>query len=312
MRVEVQSFLGILTNVDDSICLADFGQGFKVRKRSVRRIMQLVVQLDQVPEHSVQVLFEGQYNCVTPDGKGVYILEGKARIPTIIGAQATDEEWNRIWYAEQAFHQEMARRVSLMRLFKDGAINLVASYLYRLIEGVLERESSISSAHQVEVGSYSLTTVEAEQLHDFLAEQEFPFTLPYIQLAYENFEQSYTEEDLKLKYLLLMIAAEVLFNDGPQELRYRISRGTAVLLGDTADEGRQIFRTMRQLYDKRSLLVHTGTAAGLSMDDVRQLRSLVRRAIVRLSALRLSKEQLSEHLTSAGFGTLDPPIKAAT
>jgi hypothetical protein len=197
-------------------------------------------------------------------------------------------------------------------LFKDGAIDIVASYLYRPIEGVLEVKSSISTMHQVEVGSYSLTAVEAEQLHDFLAEQEFPFSLPYIQLAYENFEQSYTEEDLKLKYLLLMIAAEVLFNDGPQEWRYRILRGTAVLLSETADEGRQIFRTMRQLYDKRSLLVHTGTATGLSMDDVRQLRSLVRRAIVRLSALRLSKEQLSEHLTSAGFGTLGLLLKAAT
>lgn len=109
-----------------------------------------------------------------------------------------------------------------------------------------------------------------------------------------------------------MIAAEVLFNDGAQELRYRISRGIAVLLSQTANEGKEIFRTMRKLYDKRSLLVHTGTASDLGMEDVRLLRGLVRRAIVRLSVLRLSKAQLSELLTTAGFDTLDPPIKMAT
>jgi Apea-like HEPN len=214
--------------------------------------------------------------------------------------------------AEQAIHQRIAQRIKLMRLFKEGAIAIVASYLYHANKDAIEPNSSICDMHDVETGIYTLTGAEAEHLHNFLEEQEPPFTPSYVELAYENFEQSYAVDDPKLKYLLLMIAAEVLFNDGAQELRYRISRGIAVLLSQTANEGREIFRTMRQLYDKRSLLVHTGAASDLGMEDVRLLRGLVRRAIVRLSVLRLSKAQLSELLTTAGFGTLDLPIKMAT
>jgi hypothetical protein len=109
MRIEVQSFLGILTNVDDSICLVDFGRGFKAKKRPMRRIMRLVAELNDLPEHEVQFLFEEQYNCVTPDGKSIYVIKGKAKIPTITGTNAqnaTDEEWYHTWRLSKLFISE--------------------------------------------------------------------------------------------------------------------------------------------------------------------------------------------------------------
>lgn len=153
--------------------------------------MRLIAELTDLSEHEVQFLFEEQYNYITPDGKSIYIIEGKAKIPTITSTSAqntTDEEWYRTWRAEQAIHQRIAHRIKLMYLFKEGAIAMVASSLYHANKDAIEPNSSIRDMHDVETGIYTLTGAEAEYLHNFLEEQESPFTPSYVQSTYENFE----------------------------------------------------------------------------------------------------------------------------
>jgi hypothetical protein len=98
-----------------------------------------------------------------------------------------------------------------------------------------------------------------------------------------------------------MIATEVLFNDGSYELKYRITRGMAVLLGTNKNECHEIYSNMKKLYDKRSGLVHTGKAA-ISTTDVILLRHYLRNSIKELLRLRLSKTELSKKLMENGFG----------
>ena len=104
-----------------------------------------------------------------------------------------------------------------------------------------------------------------------------------------------------LAALLLMIALEILFNVSHQELSYRVSRGTAIALAETRDDGREIFAAVRKFYGKRSKLVHTGEAS-VDAEDVIGLRAYVRRAILSVGELKLPKAELGKRLDAAGFG----------
>jgi hypothetical protein len=62
-----------------------------------------------------------------------------------------------------------------------------------------------------------------------------------LQLAFNNFNLSYEVENVNLQFLSLMNGMEVLFNpSGGGELTYRISRNTAVLLGQDKIEAENI------------------------------------------------------------------------
>jgi hypothetical protein len=51
-------------------------------------------------------------------------------------------------------------------------------------------------------------------------------------------------------FLSLSISLEALFNDGGQELSYRIARALAITLGETEYEAHTIFDTAKALYNK--------------------------------------------------------------
>jgi hypothetical protein len=99
-----------------------------------------------------------------------------------------------------------------------------------------------------------------------------------------------------------MIALESLFNDGQQDLRYKLSRGCAILLGKTIEESGRIYKDVTGLYDKRSKLVHTGNKKNITESDVLLLKEYTRRSIRRLLKLDLSKATLSQEFLSKGFG----------
>jgi hypothetical protein len=99
-----------------------------------------------------------------------------------------------------------------------------------------------------------------------------------------------------------MLAFEAIFNDGKQELRNKVSRGCAVLLGKTKESSRTTFKDVRDLYDKRSILVHTGDNSKITRTDVVLLKTYVRKSLQRVVELGMPKENLSVELSEAGFG----------
>ena len=78
---------------------------------------------------------------------------------------------------------------------------------------------------------FGLGDTEIANAQSFLENNEIPFEKPQIQLAFETFELSYESHSLGLAFLSLMISLETLLNPSGHELRYRVSRNTAVLLG---------------------------------------------------------------------------------
>jgi hypothetical protein len=131
---------------------------------------------------------------------------------------------------------------------------------------------------------------------------KIPFNKPSLQLAFEAFELSYEVYDLALSFLTLVTGLEAILNREHYELRYRVSRNSAVLLGKDLDEAKAIFKGMKELYDKRSKLVHTGDRSIVSRDDVLKLRQYVREALKKVHRTGMNKDQLLTLLNTCGFG----------
>lgn len=102
-----------------------------------------------------------------------------------------------------------------------------------------------------------------------------------------------------------MTGMEVLFNRGKDQISYTISRYTAVLLGQTAEDSSRIFKAMKKHYAARSSVVHAGQVDKITDDTVRELRGFLRESIKALYKLGLTKDGYCEKLDALGFG--QPP-----
>jgi hypothetical protein len=98
-----------------------------------------------------------------------------------------------------------------------------------------------------------------------------------------------------------MISLEALFNPGGQELRYRISRNTAVLLGKNKGDSKRIFSKMTKLYDKRSAIVHKGEQRVVNKKELLELRHYVRESIKKANRMDKDKDELLDMLNARGF-----------
>jgi hypothetical protein len=127
-----------------------------------------------------------------------------------------------------------------------------------------------------------------------------PFRREFLQLALENFELSYDVVRPPLSFLSLMISLETLLNPSDHEIRHRISRNAAVLMGKNLDESKRISSELRELYDKRSTLVHTGKA-NISTEDVRKARNYTRESIKTIHRIDRDKNEVMELLDSTGY-----------
>lgn len=121
----------------------------------------------------------------------------------------------------------------------------------------------------------------------------------------QNFELSYQVRNKNLSFLSLMIALEALFNRSQLELSYTIRRNTAVLLGKSEKESKEIYSDMKKLYVKRSKIVHKGKTNIVDRSDVEKLRNYVRNAIKKIYSMNIDKEKLFFVLNSHDFGQIN-------
>ena len=165
----------------------------------------------------------------------------------------------------------------LLRCYKEGNIQIPFNNYYLRDKNdkqrLLLRHSPISTVMDHTV--FKLTKDEIKDLRNFLNNTKMPFKKDFIKLAFENFEVCYDVINNNLKFLTLMNSMEVLFHPSDKgELRYRISRNLAVLLGNNKKECQDYFKIMREFYDKRSLIVHTGKA-NINEEDIIKLREML-------------------------------------
>jgi len=131
------------------------------------------------------------------------------------------------------------RVIQLMRLFKEGDIRMPLKYYYYLEKPNLHM--SLTSHRYVSREPYHLESSALPDLYKFILEAKLPFENSFLQLAFENFELSYETHNINLSFLALMVSMETLLNPGKHEVRYRISRNAAVLLGKDREDSKKVF-----------------------------------------------------------------------
>ncbi|MDD5178508.1 MAG: HEPN domain-containing protein [Candidatus Nanoarchaeia archaeon] len=285
-------FITFLENVDSSILNLELEHGFKVDSFDEPRFIDFMSTLDK----STDLGFKGKnisLECLNRNDKRAYFISNSFFVKYFL---KEGQEFYNTFYV--GYLSPLIRKA---KLFKEGNISIPFGY-FHCGEGSHFRPSMTIALNQyTRPVPFMLEEDEAKPFSKFLRDFKFPLDKPYLQLAFENFEESYHVHGNDLAFLLNMIALEILFNDGPMELKYKISRNAAVLLGKNIDDFKIIFKDIKSLYDLRSGLVHSGISNKIKDDDLIRLQDYIRRSIKKIADLKLDKKELIDFLNSKGF-----------
>jgi hypothetical protein len=203
--------------------------------------------------------------------------------------------------------------VSVLRLWKSGKVRLVGTKV----------NPSIWTPHHGRVfghrfswrgfvvpSSYVLNkTEESSLLHlwrrtrDFKEEEGGTKNGKYINIALRRFDLGVEEDNIENKMIDFLIAFEALYLNEMDELTYRLSLRTAVLLGRSDDETTTIREIIAKGYKLRSEIVHGKELSQIrirgkviALDDfVRQVENYLRKSL--RSFLVLSKNYKGQEKT---------------
>ena len=293
-------FMGFLTNTDASILQLNLKYGFEIRSLPEKEALDFIMDVNRVPQMEAGRTLFMQYRCLNSQEKQVYVIDKSIEVDVNPGET---EFFNIMARFDNKFvHGYLDPTFRLMRLFKEGDLRIPLTYQYIIKNGKPSSFMSSSSGKSVSRELFHLESSELRNLYNFLEDTTLPFNRDFLQLAFENFERSYEISNIGLAFLTLMISLETLLNPGKSELRYRISRNAAVLLGTNKDESKKIFSEIKKLYVKRSKVVHTGKTNIIKRDDLLRLCHYVRESIKKMYVLKRGKDKILDLLNSCGFG----------
>ena len=189
-----------------------------------------------------------------------------------------EEEFSEVtdgnWLADR--RTEASQVITLLQYFKDGIVGVGYSALHfnpfwvneirkfgLLFQGSPRRRSYADGTRR-----YVLTRDELEIVLQWQAVVSLPEVAKRmgssdiqlrktIERAGTYFEASFDREDVGDRLIALSIALEALFSpDDKSELSHRICQQAAVLLGETPNDRRAVFASLRTMYKNRSKLIH--------------------------------------------------------
>ena len=135
---------------------------------------------------------------------------------------------------------------------------------------------------------------------------QIPFSDEILQVSFDLFELSYTTGNPILSFLTCMIAIESILNPDRSEIRNRVSRNLAVLVGKDIEEAELLYKQMLDLYDKRSRIAHGRATKSVNQSDVISIRNLLRRTILEYYYTGMEKSSLLGLLNKLGFESKKP------
>lgn len=307
--MEQLKYAALLGNVDKTILRISLGNGFRIEEWELGKFVEFYEVLDGCAEHDIWFRLDEEWgygNGRKYRPKNVYVVrkDFDSYPPQDPGKDVN--QWEEVFKRRNAFESEqisiLEDKILKLRLRSEGSIKICVGMFYIDTDDGPEMQSSSEELLHCENRLYRIPTRDVESIQSLLDGPALASAHKYVTFALENFEQSYRVAQVELEFITLMIAFEALFNDGKQELRNKVARGCAVLLGKTKAASREIFKEVRDLYDKRSVLVHTGDKSKISHTDVLRLKNYARQSLARVVQLGLTKDELSARLTETGFG----------
>lgn len=297
MRKRKIHFIGFLANVGDSILKLKLKDDFETKKLTQQEVMPFLRRIEfhygvdtgaRIMEFRPDGTPSGSY-CITKQPAAEF--EGTPQGGVVI-------KWGELG----RFVSPLIDRIRLLRLFKEGNIVLWFSCFYYMKNTEPSVVSILREGPINDMTEYKLNDNEISDARSFIKNTKITFEQAFVQLAFKSFELSYNTNNLGLAFLSLMISLETMLNPSDHELRYRVSRNTAILLGQDKEESEAIFKDVKKSYDTRSKLIHTGQSKEVIKDNVLKLRHYVRESIKEINLINKSKEKLADMLNSCGFG----------
>ena len=300
-------FNGLLANTNSSILKFPLDHGFKIEDKSQDEAIKFIMTVEKTSlKDAVKKAFS-DYACVNTQEEKIYFVSNSFDIDVY-----NDSRYGQITIANDAV-QKFNRKniedylkpiISLMRLYKEGNVCMpLWYYFFYDNETPIHFVSQWTSAHVSRISTFKLKDSDIKNLKSFIQTTKLPFNVKPLQLAFESFELSHHMPTLSIPFLLLMMSMESLFNPAGQgELRFRISRNTAVLIGKNKRDSESIWKNMKKLYDIRCELVHKGESNIVTEKDLLLLRNYVRRSVKEFYNIGKGKDDILDILNSTGFG----------
>ena len=124
----------------------------------------------------------------------------------------------------------------------------------------------------------------------------------FLKNAIDYYYRSLGDDRLEEKLIDLMIALESLFSKENDELTLRYSLRAAFLIGSGQEDKRPIIvETIKNLYRKRSKVVHGTGSVDLDYKEIHAFEGLVKEAIKRLVHIEMDKPKFLELLDEAMY-----------
>jgi len=303
------NLLGVLTFADESILDLKLGHEFYIEAMDVRTVLNLLEEFGPISDRSFLKVELERMSCID-------IHISKSNIIYVV-----KKSFKNIKDAKIEVDSYLLPLLKIIRLFKECTINIyvlyycgfdeTASYTVKRLSYFPQLYPALTSGKPVFLDEEFLRLTNFIKIID-KNELNMNFKNEILKLALDYYDLSYYEESTPKALLDLSISLESLFNPSNSELRYRISRNAATLIGKDKVESQEIYKFIKNMYVKRSKLVHKGAAADLiKKDEINLLRSYMRRSIKSFYKYTLecrkSKTALLEELELTNFG--DSPVK---
>jgi len=303
MTMTLFRWYGLLCNVDFSILKLPLSHGFEIKYFTEKEAVEHFISIGMINgDRGLFELFSLDMPIYNDKEKRVYYIFNEELLDVNISEEGRLESFPSA-SIERIYHDEIRDNIRLLRLYTGGDIRVPIRYSCFEFNGEWRRFVTMESHKLISFNKFHLKEEDLDAIID-LFKFKLPFKVKEINLAFDNYEDSFETDNRSLSFLSLMMAMESLFNLGRGELRYRISRNCAVLLGKDLDDSIEIFKDIKEIYDTRSDLVHSGVSKKLNDDMVFRLKKYVRHSIIAMLYLNESKKVILAKLNLLGFGEI--------
>lgn len=305
------NYVCLLANADRNLREIELRHGFKVESLSWNYVLDLVDIIESKIQSLLRIgtMLRNQASDFEDDQGKIIVVLNEFEVDLKF-----DEDGNLLEVPEdlEEIQRELengylSEQLVKMRLYQEGCIAVASSFYYTKERDIPRLVLASRRIDRIPTtGKYEVSENEIDELQAFIDELELPFEFPYLQLAHESYEHSYQITSTSLTFLVLMMGMEALFSRGSVETSYSVSRNAAVFLGTPGDESEMIFENLKELFRKRSRLLHgrqesKKKSKRIDEDGVIYLRSLLRRGIIRAHNLGVDKDKLLSLLNKSKF-----------
>lgn len=292
-------FTGFLSNCDESILDFPFGEGYVIKKIDHNAGIQLLSELINKNQMEASLIDVNKRLSVPPSRYLYYIEIGSHHSvadPSIVSSfEGGIFDWASIPL------NYLYNRLRLLRLYKQGNILMPISATQSKINNRTGPSITSDNGDVLVEEIFHLKYSEISTIQEFLKEIELPFQDEVLQMSFELFELSYTIANKPLSFLTNIMALENLLNPEVIEIKHRVSRNLAVLIGKDAHNVADIYQDMKKMYDKRSKIAHGRASKEIKDDDLLRARNYLREAIKNYYWTKLNKDDLLNELNELGF-----------